>query len=159
MEATEVRLQCWPQPGGGRHIAKVWARAPWPLRYLLWVRPHPMTTRIVQLKCTDHVPVSPLLQNTQKHGKRPPRYEAAQLFSANNLLFICLAHNFPWDKEKSKQILVLVVKLILNHQESRTLQNVDIAPQHRSSKNESIQTLIFIQPGLFLHPFSCRITR
>jgi hypothetical protein len=35
------------------------------------------------------------------------------------------------------------VKLILNHQESRTLQNVDIAPQH-----ESIQTIIFIQPGL-----------
>jgi hypothetical protein len=33
-----------------------------------------------------------------------------------------------------------------------------LKPQHRSSKNESIQTIIFIQPGLSRHPFSCRIT-
>jgi hypothetical protein len=35
-----------------------------------------------------------------------------------------------------------ILKLILNHQESRCSENVDIAPQHRSSKNESIQTII-----------------
>jgi hypothetical protein len=45
------------------------------------------------------------------------------------------------------------LKLIQIHQESRTLQNVDIAPQHRSSKNESIQTIIFIQPGLSLRAY------
>jgi hypothetical protein len=47
----------------------------------------------------------------------------------------------------------LLLKLILNLQESRCTENIDIAPQHRSSKNESIQTIIFFQPGLSLHPF------
>jgi hypothetical protein len=46
-----------------------------------------------------------------------------------------------------------VLKLILDHQESRCTGNHNIAPKHRSSKNESIQTFIFIQPGLSRHPF------
>jgi hypothetical protein len=48
--------------------------------------------------------------------------------------------------------------VILDHQESRCTGNHNIAPKHRSSKNESIQTFIFIQPGLSRHPFSWRIT-
>jgi hypothetical protein len=40
-----------------------------------------------------------------------------------------------------------LLKLILIHQESRCSEIVDIVPQHCSSKNESIQTIIFIQPG------------
>jgi hypothetical protein len=68
--------------------------------------------------------------------------------------------HFILDLLKLKFLSCSNVKLIQIHQESRTLQNVDIAPQHRSSKNESIQTIIFIQPGLSLHPFFlCRITR
>jgi hypothetical protein len=51
-----------------------------------------------------------------------------------------------------------VQKLILNHQEVVGVKNYNIAPQHRSSKNESIQTIIFIQPGLSRNPFPCRIT-
>jgi hypothetical protein len=47
----------------------------------------------------------------------------------------------------------LLLKLILNLQESRCTEKIDIAPQHRSLQNESIQTIIFFQPGLSLHPF------
>jgi hypothetical protein len=59
-----------------------------------------------------------------------------------------------WPRDRASiSVQQLRIKLILFHQESRPLQNVDIAPQHRSSKNESIQNIIFIQPGLSLHPF------
>jgi hypothetical protein len=47
------------------------------------------------------------------------------------------------------------LKLILNHQESRCTEKLNITPKHRSSNYESIQTIIFIQPGISLHPFSC----
>jgi hypothetical protein len=54
--------------------------------------------------------------------------------------------------------LVEKLELILFHQEVVPVKKYNIAPQHRSSKNESIQTIIFIQPGLYRHPFSCQIT-
>jgi hypothetical protein len=59
----------------------------------------------------------------------------------------------------SSHMLTSILKLILNHQESRCTEKLNIAPKHRSSNYESIQTIIFIQPGLSLYPFSCRITR
>jgi hypothetical protein len=45
-----------------------------------------------------------------------------------------------------------LLNLILNHKESRCTENLYIAPQHRSLKNESIQTIIFIKPGPYI-PF------
>jgi hypothetical protein len=45
------------------------------------------------------------------------------------------------DLEGYKVIIIFAIKLILNHQESRSIEK----PQHRSAKNESIQTIIFIQ--------------
>jgi hypothetical protein len=47
----------------------------------------------------------------------------------------------------------------LGPKESRCTEKLNIAPKHCSSNYESIQTIIFIQPGLSLYPISCRITR
>jgi hypothetical protein len=129
-------------------------------RYLYVLKELPKNAR-----CVSHArkppqaapPLSPLPSELPK----PPR--ASQIFACyvwrqkvlqkiEACLHIFSNYKNLYFRKTPTLVLALRLKLILNHQESCCTENHNTAPKNRSSKNESIYTIRFLQQILMTLP-------